>query len=175
MIDHIINNAKYLTVSIIGWSGLYDVGLAQKTNKVERNGMEVSWQIVGDRIFFEMSAPTTGWIAIGLNESKELTGTYLIMGRVKDGSPEVVEHRTLSPGNYKSFKALGASATVHLISGSQSRLGTRLGFSIPLTKVSEYHKDILSSEGLNVLMAFSTHDDFLHHSIMRTSVWIDFN
>ncbi|WP_421763479.1 DOMON domain-containing protein [Ekhidna sp.] len=175
MIDHIISNMKYLAVTVVGWMSVLNADIAQKFNSVERNGMKVAWEILGDRIFFKISAPTTGWIAIGLNESKELTGTYLIMGRVKNGNPEVIEHRTLCPGNYRSFENLGASTTIQLISGGQSRLSTWLGFSIPINKFSDYHKDVLASDGLNMLMAFSRHDDFMHHSIMRTSVWVNFN
>lgn len=162
-------NYKNTTLAFLGLLSLGSEVTAQTDNQIEKNGMKVSWRVSNDSIYFTMSAPTTGWIAIGFNESSSLTGTYLIMGRMRKGSPEVVEHYTLQPGSYRPISELGTTPTTTIISGSQTRLHTRIEFSIPARKVSKHHKNLLGEDYQNMLMAFSRHDDFQHHSVMRTS------
>ena len=144
----------------------------QKTNMTEisKNNMKVKWKIEKELICFEMEAPCDGWVAIGFNETSSLTGTYLLMGRVRNGKTEVVEHYTDKPGNYKSIDQYGVASQITIISGTETANFTRLKFSIPVEAASKYHKNLLSDTKWTLLMAYSLDDDFQHHSIMRTSV-----
>jgi hypothetical protein len=139
-------------------------------NRIEKNGMVVTWQFEKDLIHFQMSAPTTGWVTIGFNESSTIKNAYLLMGRVLNGKTEVVEHFTLSPGKYKPITELGGKTMVNHISG-QERAGTStIKFSLPMGMLSKYQKQLIKDRKYHMIMAFSREDDFQHHSIMRTSV-----
>ncbi len=143
-------------------------GTSAKT--VSKNEMKVSWYYKNDSIFFEMSAPTDGWVTIGFNDSSEITGTYLIMGNVINGKPNVVEHYTLSPGNYKSLSDLGEKPHVGNIMGDENSGITTLKFSLPITPKSKYHRDLTEGNAYTMTIAYSLEDDFQHHSVMRTSI-----
>ncbi|MEL7342506.1 MAG: hypothetical protein AAGM67_18635, partial [Bacteroidota bacterium] len=56
---------------------------------IHKNGMEVKWQREGDRIWFEVQAPTDGWLGISFNENEGIVGSWLLMGRVVAGKAEV--------------------------------------------------------------------------------------
>jgi len=144
----------------------------QKPNmkEISKNNMTVRWKTEQEIIHFEMEAPTDGWVAIGFNETSSLTGTYLLMGRVKNGKTEVVEHYTSQPGSYKPIVQYGVASQITIISGTETGNFTRLKFSIPVAAASKYHKELLTDSKWTLLMAFSLDDDFQHHSIMRTSV-----
>lgn len=72
----------------------------QAWNTVSKNGMEVSWEHVGDRTHFSVKAPTKGWVAIGFNKKSDLKGTFLIMCRIVDSVVDVEPHYIFGPGDY---------------------------------------------------------------------------
>ncbi|MFK7926305.1 MAG: DOMON domain-containing protein [Bacteroidia bacterium] len=147
--------------------------MMQEPNQVSRNNMEVSWKYDAQRIWIEMSAPTDGWLAIGFNESQEITGNYLLMGRVRDGRAELVEYRTIAAGNYQSITQLGGSIQIADVEGEESGDTTSIKFSLPLEAVDRYRKDLTQGNEYVLLLAFSREDDFQHHSMMRTSIEIN--
>jgi hypothetical protein len=141
----------------------------EKKNTVTQNDMKVSWTYKNDRIFFEMEAPTDGWVAIGFNDQDGMAGTYLIMGNVINGKASVVEHYTISAGNYKKLSDLGANISVMDVQGVENKQYTKLQFSLPIKSSNKYSKDLSHEKEYIFLLAFSQEDDFQHHSIMRTS------
>ncbi|MFS4449706.1 DOMON domain-containing protein [Maribacter sp. 2307UL18-2] len=138
--------------------------------KVRKNNMTVGWKMEKEYIHFEMEAPTNGWVAIGFNETKSLAGTYLLMGRIRNGKAEVLEYYTEKPGSYKPIADLGIPNRVISISGHEKGNLTKLKFSVPIGKSSKYHKQLSTDSKWTMLLAYSLDDDFQHHSIMRTSV-----
>ncbi len=140
--------------------------------QLEKNGMTVQWEVKDNRIHFYITAPTRGWATIGFNERDEITGAYLLMGRVQNGHPEVVEHFTSSPGNYQPIANLGIPSQTQHVTGRETSNRTEIAFSIPLGAASHYHKDIAVRSSWTLIMAYSQEDDFEHHSRMRTSLKI---
>jgi DOMON domain len=143
-------------------------------DQLNKDGMNVRWSILENDINFTMSAPTCGWIAIGLNETSDISHTYFLMGRVRQGIPELVEHYTISPGNYKSFADLGEPVSVTKIKGAETKSSTELSFTIPLIAKSNKARSIDAGKKYFVWLAYSREDDFQHHSMMRTSAEIVF-
>jgi hypothetical protein len=139
--------------------------------KVVESGMTISWRYEGNRVFFEMQAPTTGWVAIGFNKGESITGTWWLMGRVVNGRAEVVEHYTVSPGNYPTVTSLGEQPQVAAVQGSETN-STQLSFSLPLVAGHRYAQSLAAGTPLVMHIAYSREDDFKHHSMMRTTVLI---
>ena len=137
---------------------------------ITQNGMTVSWSFDKENIVIEMEAPTQGWIAIGFNETSELTNTYLIMGAVTNGKAEVKEHHVFKPGDYQSFEAIGEPESITEVSGSQTSHSTSIQFSLPTSSFFQYSKTLKPNTEITMLIAYSQKRDFQHHSIMRTSI-----
>ena len=95
-----------------------------------------------------MTAPTTGWLTIGINEKDQISGAYLLMGRVVFKTAELVEHVTLSPGNYKPITSLGEKQLVKDISGTELSSTTSIAFSLPVTSTMKYHKNLSKGKTL---------------------------
>lgn len=138
--------------------------------EITKNEMTVSWKYVDERIHFEMMAPTTGWVTIGFNATTGMSKAYLLMGRVVEGKAEVVEHYTISPGNYKPITALGAQSVVKNVKGIEKDKRTTLQFSIPIEAENKYARHLIKGSEYLMTLAFSREDDFMHHSMMRTSI-----
>ena len=152
---------------------LFEPASAPAPKSVTAQGMTVTWQQVDGGWAITMTAPTQGWVAIGFNESEQLTGTYLIMGAVENGQAKVVEHRTLAPGDYRPITELGGRVSVSQVQGSENATGTQLGFWIPEQAADRLHKQLKPGSKWHLLLAYSAEDDFAHHSRMRTSIPIE--
>lgn len=161
---------KFLTLLYLP---LLPISMTQKLeNKITKNDMTVSWEQQGDKISFFVNAPTNGWVAIGFNEASTLKDTYLIMGRVSHHKTEIVEHYVLKPGFYKPLKELKCPESVSDIIGKEQNRSAQIQFSLPIKALSSFQKDLKKGHEYHLLMAFSNHDDFKHHSVMRTSLKI---
>lgn len=136
---------------------------------INKNGMEVSWYYAYDKIHFEMRAPTDGWVTIGFNSHAGMGGAYLIMGNIIESNVNVVEHYTISPGNYKPIESFGLNSNVNDIMGSETKKSTYITFSLPIKADDKYRKNLEVGQKYILTMAYSREDDFQHHSMMRTS------
>ncbi len=177
MSQSIKNSLKILIRSLLVCGFLFGVSL--KDNKpdqmktITKNNMTVSWGYKNKRIHFTMQAPTEGWVAIGFNTTENITGTYLLMGNVTAGVPDVVEYYTVSPGNYQPVTTLGGKAGVDNVTGEEHNGKTSLKFSLPLRSKTGYGRTLTEGTSYAMLLAYSLEDDFQHHSIMRTSIKIE--
>ena len=149
-------------------------GAAQTDNMktVTKNGMSVSWRLSGDKLIVRMSAPTAGWVAVGLNTTAGLSATNLIMGSVADGAPSLSDRYIVKPGEHRGMAALGGRPAALLIAAAEDASGTVIEFSLPVHPQDAFHHRLLAGEPYHLLLAYSRDDDFAHHSMMRTSVTI---
>ena len=139
---------------------------------ITKNDMTVGWEYKNDRIHFTMQAPVEGWVTIGFNITENISGTYLVMGNVVAGVPRVVEHYTVSPGNYHPLVELGCRSAVNDLAGAEHHGKTTLKFSLPVDAITKYSRDLKEGTSYIMVLAYSREDDFQHHSIMRTSLKI---
>jgi hypothetical protein len=153
---------------------VYNICTAQNENKklIEENGMSIRWHYAKERIFFEMSAPTDGWVTIGFNTTSSTEGAYLLMGSVVNGETKLVEHYTISAGNYKPLTILGEKAQVQDVTGHEKGKSTTVKFSLPVKAASKYQRNLVSGSEYVMIIAYSQEDDFQHHSMMRTSIQV---
>jgi hypothetical protein len=138
--------------------------------EVEKNGMLMRWYYQHDSIHLEVRAPTRGWVTVGFNEKESMSGAYLLMGRVRNGRAEVVEHYTHSSGNYQPITTLGESSLISTVEGEELDHTTVIRYAIPIHPPTRYRKDLAPGNSYFMTLAFSREDDFQHHSMMRTSV-----
>lgn len=158
-----------LLLSLPGFS----LSAEQKGPKtLRKNKMKVQWEHRGDRVYFEMEAPTDGWVCIGFNDSDQISGAYLLMGHVLRGKAEVTEHYTQSPGNYLPVRDLGMQTAISDCEGFESGQFTRMSFSLPVLSPHKYGRDLKEGQAYTLILAYSREDDFQHHSMMRTSIHI---
>lgn len=139
---------------------------------ISKNCMKVSWQFEGDEILFELEAPSTGWLAIGFNETSALPETYLLMACIAKGKPKAREFKTISPGDYRPIVDLGGEASIKHVEGQESPQKTTIRVKIPQRVNDGFHKALTKGSKWSLLLAFSREDDFKHHSMMRTSISI---
>lgn len=138
-----------------------------KGKRIEVNGMTVDWEHRKGRVFFTLSAPTEGWLVLGFNDKDDISGTNLLFGRVQSGKVEVADHYTIAAGNHKPTEKVGGVAVFQDVSGEEKAGKTTVSFSMPVKAADAFHFDLTEGTARWFICAFSSEDDFYHHSRMR--------
>ena len=134
---------------------------------LEVNGMTVEWVFRKNRVFFTLTAPTEGWVALGFNEKDDIVNTNLIFCRVKSGKVELSDHYVVAVGNHQPTEKLGGKSAFDDILGDEKGGKTTVSFSMPIKSNDKWHYDLIEGSKRWFICAFSAEDDFNHHSRMR--------
>lgn len=139
-----------LFVMVCIW-GLTPAHSASYDHEVEAKGVTFSWKVDGDTLHGKMSAKTKGWVAVGFNPSSKMKDANYILGYVKDGTAEVVDHFGDKSTGHSSDEKLGGSSDVTLVGGSEDGGMTTIEFTIPVDSGDKYDS-ALSLDGDTVLL-----------------------
>ncbi len=134
--------------------------------------MLFQWQITDGRLHCKLTAPTEGWVAVGFNPQKGLAGTNLIMGCVENGILTLEDRFIVKPGLHKSKLELGSPDNLDDKAGWEAFGMTSISFTIPLEASDPYSHSLKPGQLCHILLAYSLEDNFLHHSLRRTSLGI---
>ena len=135
--------------------------------QVSLGGMSLKHHVVEDRMEFTLTAPTSGWVGIGFNDRDHIVGSDLYLFHVLNGQAKGQDMYVKAAGDPRLDSALGGADGILLISGKEEKGRTEIVFSLPLgaTHPTDYPLEVGHSCWL--ILAYSTHDEFDHHSRMR--------
>ncbi len=137
--------------------------------------MHFLWRLREDSIDIKLVAPTTGWIAVGFNPEtgRTMKGANLIIGFVRAGKAEVVDHYGTMKDKHKDDDRIDGQTNVSDVSGSEEEGTTEVAFSVPLD--SGDAKDTpLSLDGDNiVLLAYGKSDRIVLKHKFRAILSLD--
>lgn len=102
----------------------------QHTLAVEQ--MSFSWTVNADALAVRLSAPTTGWLAIGFNPTDMMNNANIIIGYVKDGNVELSDDFGSGPTTHMPDDKRGGVSNVTVVGGGETGNTTTVEFSIPL-------------------------------------------
>jgi hypothetical protein len=93
------------------------------------------------------------------------------MGAVlPEGQIRVEEHAVIRAGLHQGRATLGLTERLSDIEGWQSTLETRIAFAIPTRTAEADTYNLVPGQMIVMLLAYSHHTGFNHHSAMRTHV-----
>ena len=146
----------------------------QEKVALEKRGMKVEYKLQEQVLKISMSAPTDGWVAIGLNSENRLAGSSFLIGRIVNGKAEVVDFYTRKAGDVPKVKDLGGKTAVSNISGVEDPERTTISFDLARFPKSKFHHQLKSGKTFYMHIAYSQEDDFEHHSMMRDKLEVSF-
>jgi hypothetical protein len=129
------------------------------TSEVMLDEMQVSVEVQGDNLLVEVSAPTTGWVAVGFKATRMMKDANIIMGYVDGGEVFLEDHFGVSNFGHKPDVELGGGRNVTLRGGSEDGTTTELAFLIPLAAADEYDVDLSPGETVKMICAYGATDD----------------
>jgi hypothetical protein len=101
---------------------LTEAELGGYSHGIALEGMRFLWRLREDSIDIRLAAPTKGWVAVGFNPEtgETMGGANLIIGRVKAGEVEVVDHYGTMKDKHKDDEKIGGRTDVSSASGFEA-------------------------------------------------------
>jgi hypothetical protein len=133
--------------------GDYSHGIALKD-------MRFLWRLREDKIDIKLAAPTKGWLAVGFNpeNGEDMGGANLIIGFVRAGKAEVVDHYGIMREKHKDDEKIGGQTNVSNVSGSEADGTTEVEFTIPLDSGDAKDRPLSLEDDNTVLLAYGKSD-----------------
>lgn len=138
---------------------------AEKSLKTE--GFTLEWTHISGGVEFSLTAPTTGWVAVGFTEGQSIVDTNLIQGCVEKGKVIVQDQFVTGFGEHPPVEALAVQSRISQIKGLEKNGSTTISFVIEKEKLDNLHYNLAEGKEINVWLAYSVSDDFDHHSRKR--------
>jgi len=129
-----------------------------------------SWVITTNTVEFTMSAPTTGWIALGFNPSSRMKDADYILAYVENGKIHISDEYGTGNISHKSDVSLGGQESAKAIAFVEEPKKTTITFALPLNSGDKYDKVFIKGEKYKVLAAYSTSKNFSSKHRKRDSV-----
>ena len=166
LLDHLF---KVVTILFI----LHPVH-SKAQNEISVSGMGFSYQWEQDSIEISIFAPTEGWLGVGFNDENNIVGSDLILLRWKNGKVDFKDLYVKGVGDPREDQKLGGNRSIRIVSGIEENDGTLIVFKIPIDSKDSFDFKHEVGRPFWLILAYSTHDDFDHHSRVRKHVRFQF-
>lgn len=120
-----------------------------------------------------LSAPTTGWVAVGFAPSKMMADANFIIGYVADGEVKIGDEFGTGNTSHKPDTELGGTDDIGERSGSEKDGVTMIHFAIPLDSGDKYDRKLEPGEAYKIILAYGAKDDFASYHKKRVSIVIE--
>ena len=151
---------------------VYSKPCASLSNRVEVDGMTVSWAFKSDYVQFDIMAPTKGWVTLGFNSRNDIVGSTLVMMSIVEDQVHVEEHYVHSVGKHQDLGTMTRDLGLLGVSGTEGNGASQFSFLYKIGLSDRYHTLLEPNLELYLVCAYSESDYFDHHSIMRKHVLV---
>lgn len=132
---------------------------AEYQHSLTAEKMTFDWSVEGEQLAVKLSAPTTGWVAVGFNPSNKMKDSNIVIGYVKKGKVKIVDHFGTAATQHKGDKKIGGAENVTVVGGSEEGDTTTIEFSIPLNSGDEKDGVIDPNADTTVILAYGPERD----------------
>lgn len=129
------------------------------------DGFTFTWEqspVSEDLLIISVTAPATGWVAVGFEPSTYMENSNLIIGYVDQDIPSVRDDFGTGPVTHDADVNLGGTSDVNVISGSETSGETTISFSLPYDSGDIYDKPLAEGNTYTFIFAYGADgsDDF---------------
>ena len=137
-------------------------------------GIELHWRTDEDFLYVNVSAPTTGWVAVGFDPTNQMADADVIIGYVDNsGDVFIRDDFGTSPTSHASDESLGGTDNIMDHYGMEEAGTTMLHFRIPLDSGDMYDKVLVPGNSYNVILAYGSADNFTSFHTLATGTNIE--
>lgn len=133
---------------------------------VTNDGVKFSWSHHNTTLIGTLSAPTSGWIAVGFNAEPGLRNTRFIIAATSVSPIRAEEHIARVP-DHKSVAELGLVPALQNTSGTFANGRSHLEFQISQQIAGSPALSLAPGSRVHVMLAWSQAIAFDHHSAWR--------
>ena len=137
-------------------------------------GIELQWRTDDEYLYINISAPTTGWVAVGFDPTNQMANANIIIGYVDNsGDVFIRDDFGTSPTSHTSDESLGGTDDIDDHYGMEDAGMTMLHFKIPLDSDDMYDKLLVPGNSYNVILAYGSADNFTSFHTLATGTNIE--
>jgi hypothetical protein len=149
--------------------GSRETDAVQNGREVRKDDCLFSWEINDELLTVTMSAPASGWIAIGFSPTSVMKDANIIIAYVKKGEVFYRDDYGDSLFSHKPDTEGMGENNITEVSGFEENKKTSVTFTIPLDSGDKRDKALVAGKSYKVIMAFSNKDDFNARHTQRFS------
>lgn len=123
------------------------------TWKISAIGMDLSWKVEGEWLNVSVSAPTTGWVAVGFDPTGKMKDANIIIGYMKDGDLYIQDDYGSAPTRHQADGNIGGSLDISEPDGSESNGKTEISFRIELDTGDKKDRPLKPGNSYKVILA----------------------
>ncbi len=120
--------------------------------KVSAMGMDLRWKVEGEWLSVSVSAPTTGWVAVGFDPTGKMKDANIIIGYVKDSELFIRDEYGAAPTRHQADGDIGGSNDVSESGGSESNGKTEISFRIKLDSGDKKDRPLKPGNSYKVIL-----------------------
>ncbi len=143
-------------------------------NSVTVSNITLKWHFHGDSLEVELSAPASGWVAVGFGATSAMKNANIIIGYVSNDQTFIRDDFGVSSSSHKADTDLGGSNDIIEYSGTEANGTTTIKFKIPANSGDQYDVAITKGKNYKIIMGYSNSDDFTSFHTKVTSTMIQF-
>ncbi|MDT4762120.1 DOMON domain-containing protein [Sphaerochaeta sp. PS] len=129
-----------------------------------------SWAFKDEEIEFTMTAPTTGWMALGFNPTRRMKDADYILAFVENGQVYLSDEFGTGLTTHRSDVTLGGEDSARAISFLEEKNRTTITFSLARDSKDLYDATFVPGEKCTVIAAYATSKNLSTKHRKRDSV-----
>lgn len=168
-----MNKRQFLSLATISVGTLVGTPVSLASNSqgrerqsITRDDVKFSWRHHHDSLIGTLSAPTSGWLAVGFNEFPGLRKTRFIIA-VTSISPITAEEHLAGVPDHKNVSELGLEPALQSAHGSYIDGRSHLEFRMSHEFADRPALSLAPDSKVQVMLAWSQATAFDHHSAWR--------
>ena len=123
-------------------------------SRAQAAGVDVQWRVEGENITVQMTAPTTGWVAVGFDPSRMMADANMIIGYVSNGELMIADDYGTGNTSHGRDTANGGSDDIIDAEGSEENGQTQITFTIPLDSGDATDRPLAEGNSYKVIVAY---------------------
>jgi hypothetical protein len=131
-------------------------------SSTEISGVDLAWRVSGSNLEVELTAGTTGWVAVGFDSGYHMENANIIIAYVGSGSIYVRDDYGTAENVHQSDSVLGGEQNAGDQSGSEAGEVTTVAFTIPLDSGDLWDKKLEEGHSYQIVVMYGADgaDDF---------------
>ena len=155
----------------------FEVSVSEGFNGVTGNGIPINlqWRVDGANLNIQVTAQTTGWVAVGFNPSSKMKDANILIGYISQGEAFLRDDYGIAPVQHGPDTENGGTENYSNLSGSEKDGITQIRFTIPLDSGDDLDRALTPGKSYKVILALGPDDkdDFGMYHARRGSVEIE--
>ena len=106
-----------------------------------------------------ITAPTTGWVAVGIDPTSYMEDSNLLIGYIETDTVFLRDDFGTGQVTHDADTNLGGTSDVEIIDGSESSTETAIEFRIPMNSGDQYDKVLVDGNTYSMIFAYGYDDE----------------